>query len=466
MEKRGEHLLREKTKKLSVLEGSFFGVHDGLGMRYIAPFALAIGKNNQYVTTFIAIIQSFPLLVGNLSQLLTNNVMQKYRRKYLLSLFVILQSVSWIGVLFSGLLFFKFGLSSTTALIFLTISYTLLVSFGSFVSPVWASLMKDIVVDKRGNYFSRRNLISGFVALSFSLLAGLLLDSVSDDKIFLGFSILFLFAFIFRCTSGILFLFHYDPKFKPNNSSYFSFFDFVKKYRTSNFAKFSFFISFFILSVSIASPFFVVYMLENLGFSYLKWTIITVTGSLSSLFFMPFWGNFVDTHGSIKTLKFTGLLVSIIPLVWMLTYYMNPSGSVIFIYLIILELFAGCMWAGFNLSYSNFIYDAVTNEKTHLCSAYFNLLYAIGVFVGAIVGSMVISFDVKLLFVNSLFFVFFLSGLFRVVTYFLIIPRVNEVRDVQTISVEKTFEKLVKYHVKPFADIFHLKIIRPRPSGI
>jgi MFS family permease len=462
MEK-GEDLFRDNTKRLSVIEGGFFGIQEGFGTKYIAPFALAIGKNNPYINTFIAILHSAPYLIGNLSQLFTNGVMKNYKRKNLLSFFVLFQSFLWLGVLFSGFLFLK-GVDSNLSLILLIIFYSALVSSGSFVAPVWASLMKDIVDGKRASYFSRRNAISGFVALISSLIAGIFLDKIGANHLLIGFFLLFLFSFVFRFISGILFLYHYDPEFKMNHSNYFSFKDFIKKYKRSNFVKFTIFISLFILAVSLSSPFFVVYMLKDLNLSYLKWTIITISGSLSSLIFMPFWGNFIDNHGSIKTLKITGIFVSFIPLLWMISYYFNPSEINIVIFLVFLEFFAGCMWSGFNLSYPNFIYDAVTLEKTHLCSAYFNIFYGIGIFIGSIVGSVLLSLNIKLFFVSSIFFVFFISGIFRISAYLLMIPKINEVRDVQNISIEKIFKKLPRFKVKPFIDVFNLKIIRPRPN--
>lgn len=457
---------RENTKKLSIIEGGFYGIHEGVGLKYIAPFALAIGKDNPYVITFLAILHSVPSLIGNLSQLYTNHIINKFRRKHILAFFIILQSLAWFSILLSGLFFLKFNFNSNLSLILLVISYTFLVSFGSFTSPVWTSLMKDIVVDKNGYYFGRRIMISGFVALASSLLAGIFLDKLSPNKLLIGFFLLFFFAFIFRLLSGISFLFHYDPPFKKVGSNYFSFIDFVREYRTSNFVKFSLFISFFMFSVSLASPFFIVYMLEDLKFSYLTWTIISVVGSLSSLIFMSFWGNFIDNYGSIKTIRITGIIISLIPIAWIFTYYMNPESLIILIYLIILELFAGFMWAGFNLSYSNFVYDVIVKkEKTHLCSAYFNVLHAVGVFLGAIIGSLIISFNINLFFVSSIFFIFFLSALSRVVAYLIMTPKINEVRDVQNVTIEKASKDLCKFYAKPFIHFFHLKINKLSSNG-
>ncbi|MEK6872610.1 MAG: MFS transporter [Nanoarchaeota archaeon] len=446
----GDAELKEKTKKLSIIEASFFSVHDGLGIRCITPFALAIGKNNPHINTFVGLLSSLPSLIGNLSQIYTTKLMERYKRKKILFIGIIIQSLLWFGVIFSGTLFFLFKLNSFLSLIFLTIFYTLLVLAGAFVVPAWTSLMKDIVVRGRGDYFGKRNMIAGIIAILSSLLAGLLLDSLEADKIFIGFFILFFTAFVFRFISGILSLSHYEPKIEIRKSDYFSFFDFLKRARKSNFAKFSLFISFLMLSVYIAGPFFTVYMLKNLNFSYIKWTAIVIIGSGSTLFFMPLWGKFADKYGSIKTLKITGFLIPLIPLIWMLTYFFDPLSSMLFLFLCSLEFFSGFLWAGFNLSYSNFIYDAVTREKTSLCSAYFNVLQGAGIFIGALVGGLLLSANFKLLGLSAFLSLFFLSALMRFFSYAIMMPKIKEIREVQEFRLKKslniTMDSLNKFN--------------------
>ncbi len=452
--------LREKTKKISIIEASAYSVHEGFGIKYITPFALAIGKNNPQINTFIGLLTSIPSLIGNLSQLFTIKAIENHRRKNILTLGIILQAIMWWGVIFAGSLFFIFKLNSSVALTALILFYTLLILMGAFVGPAWVSLMKEIVTDKEGSYFGNRNRIAGIFAIISALIAGYLLDYLTTKDLFLGFVILFLIAFLFRFISGLLFTIHYEPKLEFDKSNYFSFYKFIKKIPSSNFGKFSLFISLFILATSIASPFFSVYMLRDLGFNYSTWMIITLAGPLSSLFFMPMWGYFADKFGNIKILKITGLVIPTIPILWIFSIFFNNSFYLLF-YLIILEFFSGFLWAGFNLSYANFIYDAVTKQKTALCSAYFNILQGFGVFIGATLGGFISSLNIFIFGLSSLLFVFALSGIARFLSYILIIFRIKEIRDVKPFRLEE----LKKIHIKPFLDIFNLKIIHPRPNG-
>ena len=435
----GDSELKEKTKKISIIEAGFYGVHDGLGIRYITPFALAIGKNNPNINFFIGILNSLPSLIGSLSQLYTSKIINSYKRKSIISLGIIVQSLMWLLVIFSGAMFFLFNFNSNFSLTSLIVFYTLLASFGTFVVPIWTSLMKDIVINERGDYFGKRNRIVGLISLLVALIAGFVLDYFEKSYVFIGFFILFFTAFVFRLISGILFLYYYEPKFKFEKSNYFSFLTFLKKYPESNFTKFSVFVSLFMFAVYVSSPFFTVYMLEDLGFSYIEWTIITITGTLSTILFMPFWGRFIDNYGSLKTLKITGVFIPVIPLIWLLTYFLESWHLIVF--LILVETFAGIFWAGFSLSYSNFIYDAVTREKTHLCSAYFNILNGFGIFLGSILGGIILSLNIKFYF-NTIFLLFILSAIARFFIYLIMIPKIKEVRNVNDFKMRLVFDKI------------------------
>lgn len=376
--------------------------------------------------------------------------MNKHKRKKIILIGVILQAILWLGVIFAGSLFFLFKFNSNFSLTALTIFYTLLVLFGSFIVPAWTSLMKDIVINKRGEYFGNRNRIIGIFSIVSSLIAGFILDFFEVNILFIGFFILFFTAFIFRTISGILFLAHYESKLKIKKESYFSFLDFLKKGNKSNFLKFTIFISLFIFSTYIAAPFFAVYMLEDLGFSYTKWIMIGMVGSLSSLFFMPLIGKFADKYGSIKILKITGVFIPFFPFFWVLTYFFNPNSYKLVIFLFTLEFFAGILWAGFNLAYNNFIYDTVTREKTALCIAYFNVLHGLGIFIGSMLGGLILSFDFKFFIFSPILFVILLSGVMRALSYFIMMPKIKEVREVEEFSLRTNLKTKLKENLRVF----------------
>ncbi len=420
--------LKEKTKKMSVRDGIGYSVMDGAGLRYITPYALAIGASNAQ----IGLLTSIPSLLGNLSQLFTARAIEKYSRKKVILAGVFLQAFMWLPIIAIGLIFFygklDHGLSATLMILF----YTLFSLFGAFASPAWNSLMKDIVTKNQGGYFGKRNQITGITSLIVMFACSIILNYFTGINLFLGFIILFGIAFAARLFSAYFLTKYYEPKLKLEKGYYFSFWKFLKKIPQSNFGKFSVTISFIMFGTAIASPFFAVYMLKDLGFNYTVWTIITIAGSVSSILFMPLWGRFADRFGNLKVIKLTGILIPLIPVAWLLTpFLMKINLTVVIVYLIIEEIISNFIWAGFNLCAVNFIYDAVTRQRCALCIAYFNILNGVGIFIGATLGGLISSLNINFLGMNAILIIFLISAIARFLVYIFMMPKVKEVREVE-----------------------------------
>jgi MFS family permease len=345
---------------------------------------------------------------------------------------VLLQALMWIPMIAVGYLFFykhlNHGLSATLLIAF----YTLFTLFGAFLSPAWNSMMKNVVDKEAGKYFGKRNKINGAVALVVMLICGVLLNYFTGINLFLGFLILFAISFLAKLVSTFLITKHYDPKLKLEKGYYFSFWQFIKKIPQSNFGKFAVFVSLITLATNIAAPFFTVYMLKNLGFNYTVWTIIVISGSLSSFLFMPLWGKFADKFGNLKVIRMTGAFVFLVPIAWLLVpvlMLINPTTAII--YLLVEEFLNNFIWAGFNLSAVNFIYDAVTQQRLALCIAYYNILNGIGVFIGATLGGLISSLNFNFLGLSPILFIFLMSGVARFIVYLFMISKIKEVREVE-----------------------------------
>lgn len=450
----------ERTKKLSIVEGSFSVLQGGFGTSHIVPYALAIGKGNPYTTTFIGILSSLPSVLGNIAQLFSHGLMKKHSRKNIISLFIFLQSLMWIGIIFAGTALLFLHLSSTISLTILLLSYSLLIFFGAFAGPPWVSLMKDIVTKERGAYFGKRNAITGAISLATFVIGGLIINRIQEPYVLYGFFIFFTIAMIGRSISAYLFSKHYSPKLEIEDGLYFNFFQFAKKMLFNNFGRFTVFVALFALAKAIASPFFSVYMLNNLKFSYLQWTFVTFSAALASLIFVPMWGRFSDKYGNIKMMKITGIITPTLPVLWIFSMpLLNSYGaSTIFVLLCFFELFSGAIWAGFNLAASNFIYDAVTRQRTAICYAYHSLIASIGAFIGATIGGFISSRDIFFFGYGPIVLVFTISAVARAIVYFTMIRRVKEVREVEAFDWSKNLkESITPLTNKRLLDMFATK---------
>jgi len=316
-------------------------------------------------------LSSFTCLLGPLSQLAGTKLMEKYSRKKIIVTAVALNGLMWFPILFLSLFFWK-NLFTQYLPVILIIFYSIYAIFGSLGSPAWFSLLGDIVPENhRGKYFGIRNKICGIVALLTMLAGAFVLDYYKTrGYLLLIFSIFFFIAGISRLISAYLFTKHYYPKLKLEKGYYFSLFQFIKKAPENNFGRFTIYVSLLTLAVNIAGPFFTVYMLKDLGFSYITFILVNASASVFSLLTMTVWGKLSDMYGNREMLKFGSILVSLIPILWILSK--NP------IYLIFIpQLVSGIGWAAFNLAASNFIYDSVTPQRRGICVAYYNLLNGI-----------------------------------------------------------------------------------------
>jgi len=439
-----EEILIKKAKKISIKEGSFFTISEGFGMRYITPYALALGANNSH----IGFLNSLPTMLGNFSKLLTPWFMERFSRRSIALFGASFQALMWLVVLYVGHLYFN---SKSNAPVLLILVYSLLIMFGAFYGPAWSSWMKDLLTKNSGRYFGRRSKITGFFVLISMLIGGFILDYFKQTRIFIGFIILFGAAFLARSLSAFLFTKKYEPRLQLKPGYYFSFFQFLKRMPFNNFGRFVMFLAFVQLATAIASPFFTVYMLKDLQFSYVEWVIINISSSLISLLFLPVWGKFADRFGNLRVMKITGYFIPLVPLLWLFSVIFDKH---IFAYLILVEAFSGFAWAGFNLSSSTYIYDAVSRSRMAICVAYSDILNGIGVFIGASLGGYLSNNGVVFLGLTPLLFVFFISFLARVFAVWVFLPGIREVREVESLGirhVKKVFtamgsEKISKYY--------------------
>ena len=214
----------------------------------------------------------------------------------------------------------------------------------------------------------------------------------------------------------------------------------------NNFGRFVLFMGFFNFVVMIGSPFFTVYMLRDLGFSYTTLMFVNISASFFSLLALPVWGKLSDRYGNKEMLKVSCTLIPLLCFLWVL----SPSP----IYLILVpQLISGIGWAGFNLSASNFIYDSVSPERRGLCVAYYSVISGAGVFLGALVGGLLAQ-NLTINFMNKLLFIILISGVGRAVVSLIFLPRIKEVRKV------KEKRKLFQYLFE-FRPALYLRNIRP-----
>ncbi len=426
--------MNNKSKSLyySFLDGIFASIMTGLTMNYVVPFGLVLGAKNFHV----ALLNALPQLFSSIVQLRTAEMVDKLKsRLKIITLFVFLHGISYLLII---LLLFVPEEVRILWFIFLT---TLSSVLTSIAAPAWWSLMSDTVdKDKYGEYFAWRGKILGFVSLVSSFIAGWFLGVIKDK--FTGFVILFFSAGISRLISGYFISKMEDIETKISPEKAFSYIEFIKRGQESNFVKYVFFVSLFNFAVFISAPFFSVYMLRELKMTYLEYTIVTLSTALAGLLFLPFWGKTADKIGNVKVIKVTGLLICILPILWIF--------SKNFFYLILINGFAGYIWAGFNLSTVNFIFDVASQETRTRCVGYFNFTNGMFIFLGTMLSGWLATHLPALVNESKLLTLFLLSGILRTVVIFVFKDKFYEVKKVEYVETKDFL--LTVLGVKPVLD--------------
>ena len=210
-----------------------------------------------------------------------------------------------------------------------------------------------------------------------------------------------------------------------------SFLTFARHLNKSTFGKFIIFISLFKFAVFIASPFFALYMLKVLHFSYFQFTVITLSSVFFSIIGMKIFGYYNDKTGSKNVILFSGFLIPLIPILWLFTKN--------FYLLFAIEAFSGFIWAGFNLSASNYIYDNSTKDDIMDHISYFNIFHTFFILLGSFAGSLLINYSFPSIDLsNKILMVFLISGIFRLLVAIIFIPTLKEMRLIE-ISLDKGF---------------------------
>jgi len=425
-----EDLLKEKTLKYSIIEGSFANISLVISDNFTIPFALALNISRELIGTMV----SAQTLFGPISQIIGSHAMEKFSRKHILTYGVFFQSICWLLYLILTIFFSKSMLLNIIPYL-LILFYLLFIYWGNFVSPSWISEMGDIVHENsRGKYFSKRNIITTFFALIAILILSYFLDyfKMKNNLIF-GFQLNFLIAFICRFNSMIFLRKHYFPKLILNNDKKISLLKFIKNIYKENFGRFCLLVAMVNFGQMIAGPFFSVYMLKELKFIYVDYILTNVCFQIFSIFIFRIIGTYGDKFGNVKLMRMGAIAIPIIPILWLFT--VTPLQVIL-----LPQLLGSFGWTAFNLAASNFIYDSIPQKERGYYTAYYNFIIGISMFSGGMIGSYLMSLNIQ--FVNPYHLLFFLSGIVRAIFIIILLPSIKEVRQIMKIKHSISFHSI------------------------
>jgi MFS family permease len=111
-------------------------------------------------------------------------------------------------------------------------------------------------------------------------------------------------------------------------------------------------------------------------------------------------------------------------------------------------LISGASWAGLHLASGNFIYDNTKHEKRSYAISHYNMLWGIGVALGAIIGALLIKF-LHTGFIEPIIAIFLLSAITRAIVTLWWLPKIKEIRKTKKFKTEKVLKHIVLKEAGP-----------------
>lgn len=416
-----------KTLRYSQQEAAASATMTGTSDNFLNAFAIYLQASPVQLGWLTALPQLFGAILQIVSVWLGNHI----PRKPLVIYTAVIQSCLVAGM---GCLAIVFGLgligrSGVLILIALAVGYF---ACTNIIQPHWRAWMGGLVPStRRGVFFATRTRLTMGTSLLVFLLGGSVL-SVSDaqQQAWFGFAFLFFAAAIGRFCSSVLFGRMHDPHPDAGRNEMRlkdSWKHIGESLKDPAFRNYSLFVACMQGASALSAPFFALYQLNDLQFTYLEFSLSSMASIATQFVMLRFWGRFSDRFGNRLVMVLASCMLPIVPLLWLI----SPLFGVI----LIVQVISGIAWSGFTLSTANYLYDIRPHHTNFaLYAAVQSGSHALLVFCGGVLGGYLalhtdgIASIVSAVWepLSELYFVFIASALIRTVVALGFLPRLHE----------------------------------------
>ena len=301
----------DRSLHYSVRDGVAWSLMFGAGESYLQAFAVFLKASTAQIT----LLSALPSLLGSVAQLASAWVAgYAVRRKTLIVAGVLLQSLAWLPII--ALAF----IPAETSVAVLIAAVVLYYVGGQFAAPPWSSLISDLVPERRrGRFFGRRTQLMSIMTFASLSAAGIALEFFEQRALaHWGFAGIFVIAVAARLYSLTQLVGMHEPVARLAPFTLPPLRGLLDRMLGSDFARFALFVGFMNLAVAIASPFFTLYMLRDLKFSYLEFTAASAFYVLMQFAALNLWGRLSDIFGNLRVVQITCVVFPTLPLLWVL----------------------------------------------------------------------------------------------------------------------------------------------------
>ncbi len=408
-----EHERRLTTTRRTLRFAFWEGIPSTLALsiadNFIGPLAIALGGPPLQ----IGLLNALPQLLASQSQLLTYMAVSWLHSRKLVSLLSV-----GLGVLPWLVMAALPHVSLRDPVVWLLPLAVLVVVLYQFPAPAWGSWLADLVpLHRRGRYLGLRAATGSLAGTLVVLGMGVLLDRMKDG-VYWGFTFLFLSAAVMRLLSFGLILGMHEPPVRHARVGM-GLWEFIRTAQRTNLGRVVLYTGGLYFGVFLAGPYFSIFMLRDLKFSYTTFILLQTVHVVATIVGSRLWGGYADKHGNVNVIRITGIGVSVLPFLWLVSHHVP--------FLMMINTLGGLSWSGFMLCSLNYVYEATPPGERARVVGYLAAFGGVGLFLGALLGGLLAG-HVPVLFAYPIMTLFLLSGLVRLGAGALFLPFLKESR--------------------------------------
>jgi MFS family permease len=431
----------ERSLKHSMRDSAFNSISLSFTSMFFAAFAIALGAGSFY----IGMLAALPIVFWTIAQIPASRLVERCTRRKVV---VVLAMAASRAVLIPLLVIPT--MAQTDQLLALLGLVTASSFFAALADPAMTSWLGDLVPFKiYGVYFARRLRVSKLFEIIALVIAGLILGLYPPDGVG-GFQILFMLGILFGFISlqGVIKI--AEPETKIGKSKALErYYKRTPSYRRLKKFLFAFFIWQF--GVMLSSPFFVVKLLDVMDAPYYWVSIHLIVMSLFMVGSQASWGRYADRFGSRAMLIITAFGSAFYPLMWI--FATEP------VHIIPIEIISGVFWAGFNLTYFNYLLEISPPQRRHRFSATFYMILGTAGVIGPLAGGWLAGYFAEryLFMFTQLDALFFISWVVRLAGVVLFATILEEIDIRGKVRVTHIFSEMARHFPRNLVSMAHLK---------
>lgn len=359
----------ERTRRAlvhSTWDGVFATVMIGIVETFGVAAAVALGVS----AVPIALLASLPVWLGTLAQLGLRRRLSGQRRKPYVVVAVRVQATMLLLLGLTG-----WAPAPWAAWLYVA-SFILYGASNAAVGHLWMSWFADVCPEAvLGRHTAWRSALFACVQLGTAALAGWLTRQHTNESApWLVYAVAFTVAGLARYVSARFLALQYEPPATAVASAPGAFHPSVAL------ARFAKAIALLHGSALLAGPFFAVWFLRDLRFSYLTFAIAGACTVLGQLVANRFVGRLADEHGAARVLRVAGACAALVPL----PYLFFESAWAVWLG----NFYSGASWASVNVAAFKYLVGATKGSPDRAGFVYANVWLTTTVLVMSLLGGL------------------------------------------------------------------------------